>query len=399
MVSAVASTEKEAIKVGFVKERIRPLFDAIDESKDGLISKSEFLSILENAEAVQLLEEVGVDVIFLLDQSDTIFQDDLHSGSSAPEKEKTLTFEALMEIVLELRGSNYATVKHIVELRRHTLAAIHHTNLTLLQIQGTLTGSIPTQTCNTGPRPPRRSESFGAPFFESSTRLRAREHDHDSSTRLRALSDTSAPPAPANDALRMCSPLERAFKKYTLPSDVKVSPLCEDRSLIAGLGDSLVQPRSKAFAGPEWLLPLRKASQCPPMPPGRVPVQEGHTQPLPSNAGGFNGLLERLRSITCEALCHAQEEIIAGFSDTAKEAQQPAQEDLEYAERTSSAWPLIPGSLFPDTLSEAPENASCAPPHNNEVAVSSVGCSEARRAIPICIADELRHSASLNSLR
>merc|ERR1711860_342729 len=102
VVSAVAITEKETMMVTFVEERMRPLFDSIDIDGDRGISKDEFLGILTNDEAVRLLDEVGVNVLFLVDLCDTIFREK-GAGDPLGPATKKLTFENLIEVILELR--------------------------------------------------------------------------------------------------------------------------------------------------------------------------------------------------------------------------------------------------------------------------------------------------------
>merc|ERR1719336_1053638 len=114
---------------------MKELFEALDQSRDGLISKTEFLEILNIPRAVLLLEEVGIDVIFLLDQSDTIFGEDSVIPGKDPEEETKLSFESLMELILDLRGTTHATVKHIVQLRKQLLAAIANTHSTLAEME------------------------------------------------------------------------------------------------------------------------------------------------------------------------------------------------------------------------------------------------------------------------
>merc|ERR1712032_1241869 len=65
------------------------------------------MGMLHMPEAARALHEVGVDVVGLVDFSDYIFKD----GDE-------LTFQTFMEIVLQLRGKNTATVKDIVDLRK-----------------------------------------------------------------------------------------------------------------------------------------------------------------------------------------------------------------------------------------------------------------------------------------
>jgi len=107
VVKTVSIVEKESLQVNFVKTRLESMLAGMDEDHDGKISKAEFEILLKNAEATKALHDVGVDVVGLVDYHDYLFAD-----------EEELTFGMFMEIVLSLRGSNRATVKDIVDLRK-----------------------------------------------------------------------------------------------------------------------------------------------------------------------------------------------------------------------------------------------------------------------------------------
>lgn len=109
VVSIVSAVEKEQMVVNFVKIQLQTLLNSsgIDANGDNQISKSEFETLLQKPEAARALQDVGVDVIGLVDFTDFIFKDDMQ-----------LSFPNFMEMVLQLRGSNTATVKDIVDFRK-----------------------------------------------------------------------------------------------------------------------------------------------------------------------------------------------------------------------------------------------------------------------------------------
>merc|ERR1719456_1825505 len=72
-----------------------------------MISEEEFEMIMQSRAATRSFEQLGVDVVGLCDLADYMFMD----GREIP-------LEAFMELVVELRGTNHATVKDIVDLRR-----------------------------------------------------------------------------------------------------------------------------------------------------------------------------------------------------------------------------------------------------------------------------------------
>jgi len=124
VVSAVASTEKEQLTVNWVKSQVQTVLKegGLDKDNDGAISKEEFSKILEFPVACRALEEVGVDVMNLVDNIDFIFADDTDEDEP---KERQLKFGEFIELVLSLRGCNTATVKDIVDLRKF-ISASHH---------------------------------------------------------------------------------------------------------------------------------------------------------------------------------------------------------------------------------------------------------------------------------
>lgn len=115
VVSAVAATEKETLTVQFVKERMDLFFRKLDKDTKGEISKQELLSALVVPEICRLLDDVGVDSVGLIDQADGIFVE-----------ADTIKFEDMVEVILELRGSNTAKVKNIVDLRNKMTTSFEH---------------------------------------------------------------------------------------------------------------------------------------------------------------------------------------------------------------------------------------------------------------------------------
>lgn len=109
VVSVVSSVEKEELLVNFVKSQLMTMMKTtgLDANNDNRIAKTEFESLLEKPDAARALQEVGVDVVGLVDFTDFIFEGD-----------RELSFSEFMDVVLQLRGSNTATVKDIVDLRK-----------------------------------------------------------------------------------------------------------------------------------------------------------------------------------------------------------------------------------------------------------------------------------------
>lgn len=116
VVSVVSSVEKEQMTVQFVKTMILSMLQnsGLDADHNYHISRQEFESLLLKPEAARIIQEVGVDVVGLVDFADFIFKDDVE-----------LSFPELMEIVLQLRGCNTATVRDVVDLRKFILTEVH----------------------------------------------------------------------------------------------------------------------------------------------------------------------------------------------------------------------------------------------------------------------------------
>lgn len=130
VIGNVASTEKEAMLVNHVRRQVQSVLDEIDCDNDGKVSKEEFRAILRAPVAVKALQEVGVDVMALVDSAELIFQSDDEGNKF----DKSLTFNDFMSVVLQLRGANPATVRDVMDLRKfvHTQNNARYSMLTHL---------------------------------------------------------------------------------------------------------------------------------------------------------------------------------------------------------------------------------------------------------------------------
>merc|ERR1712232_252712 len=127
-VSDLESEKGMASHVSTCLKLIMEMEDGLDVDGDGLVSKAEFESLLVKPRAAKLLHQLGVDVFFLVDNASFIFED---AGAEAGTEAK-LTFPAMMDLVLRLRGSNRATVKDLVEVRRLMVQELQHTQEDIL---------------------------------------------------------------------------------------------------------------------------------------------------------------------------------------------------------------------------------------------------------------------------
>mmetsp|Transcript_66191 Transcript_66191/g.186386 ORF Transcript_66191/g.186386 Transcript_66191/m.186386 type:complete len:631 (-) Transcript_66191:241-2133(-) len=110
VVSNVAHIERHNLTVSFVREKLMEVVHQLNPEEDiadHRITKQEFEEMLGTKEANLALNEVGVDAPGLVDIIDFLFQDG-----------KVFTFDEFMDSMVKLRGSNTATVKDVVELRR-----------------------------------------------------------------------------------------------------------------------------------------------------------------------------------------------------------------------------------------------------------------------------------------
>lgn len=155
VVAATAEAEKEKNIVSFVKGKLIGVLERMDEDHSGAICETEFESFVEDQEAKEPLDELGVDIENLKALKDVIFakkevprspnpaaatlgeDDELPIDGAAsyasrrsqrnsilaqpieqpPDRE--LTFAEILEMILDLRSENPAMVKDIVDLRKH----------------------------------------------------------------------------------------------------------------------------------------------------------------------------------------------------------------------------------------------------------------------------------------
>jgi len=109
VIAVVASTEKESMVVRDLSSRMRSALKNLHRDPEQLLSKRDFLEVIVQAEVAIILEEVGVKVEGLVDMVDVIYE------GIARDLETGMSFEKLIDLVLNMRGTNVATVKDCKE--------------------------------------------------------------------------------------------------------------------------------------------------------------------------------------------------------------------------------------------------------------------------------------------
>jgi uncharacterized membrane protein (GlpM family) len=144
VISAVAEEEREGMMVEKVHEKFGSIIKALDTNEDDRISWTEFRSIIVMPRAHDALESVGVDPLGMIDfAQDYFFEED---GA-----EKKLTFDQFMDMVLDLRGAQEATLKDVMLLGRNVNKRIHEVKMRCLAVDEKLD-----QLLNMGANPVKR---------------------------------------------------------------------------------------------------------------------------------------------------------------------------------------------------------------------------------------------------
>jgi hypothetical protein len=104
VVGAIASTEKEGMTVTSVAQQMREVMANLDKDTETAMSRMQFQDLLCENEMAIILHDVGVDPVALLEMSDVIYESVDKDGCG-------MMFESFIDVVLNMRGTNPATVK------------------------------------------------------------------------------------------------------------------------------------------------------------------------------------------------------------------------------------------------------------------------------------------------
>jgi hypothetical protein len=140
VIAAVADEEKESLMIEQVQDKFSSIVQELDRSGDGRLSWTEFQALLANDRALAALDSVNVDADTLVDMAEDRFHDEVDSkeewtcSKCDPEvvnkagshtcrkcgeaKEGEMEFEEFMEMVLDLRGGQKATVENVMKLNK-----------------------------------------------------------------------------------------------------------------------------------------------------------------------------------------------------------------------------------------------------------------------------------------
>jgi len=127
VIGVVAHSEKEKLSVQFIVDELREELEKMGMKDDIRLTRYEFQNIMVEQGVVRVLQEAGVDVNVLADMLDLIFEDKSQKSGGA-----TVSFNDLVNSVLDMRGSNPATVKDCKEQIRVTKKIIKSANDELL---------------------------------------------------------------------------------------------------------------------------------------------------------------------------------------------------------------------------------------------------------------------------
>eukprot|EP00927_Polykrikos_kofoidii_P030065 TRINITY_DN25935_c0_g2_i5.p1 TRINITY_DN25935_c0_g2~~TRINITY_DN25935_c0_g2_i5.p1 ORF type:complete len:661 (+),score=90.25 TRINITY_DN25935_c0_g2_i5:142-1983(+) len=122
-VSVVACVEKDESAARFVKSALGGILEEADQwngEADHEVTLHEFRILVSRQDFAKVMVEVGVDVANLVGLSTWLFR-----GG------RTMPIGDFYRLIMQLRGSNYATVKDIVDMRKYLMDVMEHIEKTV----------------------------------------------------------------------------------------------------------------------------------------------------------------------------------------------------------------------------------------------------------------------------
>eukprot|EP00927_Polykrikos_kofoidii_P045992 TRINITY_DN40160_c0_g1_i1.p1 TRINITY_DN40160_c0_g1~~TRINITY_DN40160_c0_g1_i1.p1 ORF type:complete len:764 (+),score=76.82 TRINITY_DN40160_c0_g1_i1:45-2336(+) len=158
-VSVVACVEKEESAARFVKGSLAGILEEChgwNPEEEHEISKDDFQRLVSRKEFAKVMVEVGVDIANLVGLSEWLFK----GGRMLPVAE-------FYKLIMQLRGSNYATVKDIVDMRKYLTDCTEQLEETIMSCCGT--GEFYPERGTTRSSAPRRSSRRSSSIIIQST--------------------------------------------------------------------------------------------------------------------------------------------------------------------------------------------------------------------------------------
>lgn len=106
IVQVIAGTEKERAVVGIVANHLRKEWQDKGHDMETLLSKHEFQQLLVEPAIALFLQDVGVDMLVLVDMAEMIYDD-------IAKEHRGISFEHFVDAVLNMRGTNPVTVQDV----------------------------------------------------------------------------------------------------------------------------------------------------------------------------------------------------------------------------------------------------------------------------------------------
>jgi hypothetical protein len=111
VIQVIGASQKETAQVTLVASQLRTAMSDMGHEADTSFTKYEFQKFVSEPDVMAILGRNDVDLVALLETSEIIFEDLDRQGEQ-------FTFNTLINVAMDMRGSNGATVKDINETQR-----------------------------------------------------------------------------------------------------------------------------------------------------------------------------------------------------------------------------------------------------------------------------------------
>lgn len=118
VVSKIAAQEKENLTVSYIASLAREKIESSGRDCDAPFTKTELQRFLFEPDFCKMLTHVNVDIVALMDMLEIAYEDVERSGQG-------MTFDRLIELLLNSRGTNAATVRDTKEVLRIVKQAVN----------------------------------------------------------------------------------------------------------------------------------------------------------------------------------------------------------------------------------------------------------------------------------